>query len=211
MLDQRLARRSVAGHDVHHTRWQFDLAANFGKGQRGQRRELRGLKNNRVSGGQRRRDLPRQHQQRKIPRNDLSHYAAGGVTRKLLLQKLCPSRVMIEVPRHQRNIDVTAFANRFSVVHGLKHGQPPRMLLHLPGERIQIPGAHMRRERLPLWRRVPGRSDGRINVRRRSLRDAGQLLAGRRIGSSEILASRRRQPRAVDEMTEAALVMIQPG
>ena len=132
MLDQRLAGRAVAGDDVDHAGGQARFLANFREGQRRQRREFRGLQHDGVSGRQCRRNLPRQHQQRKIPRNDLPDDAAGHVLGKFLLQKLRPTRVMIEMPRDQRNVDVAALANRLAVVHRLEHREPPRMFLHQP-------------------------------------------------------------------------------
>ena len=67
--------------------------ANLGKRQRSQRRILGRLDHDCVAGGQRRRHLPRKHQQRKIPRDNLAHHAARGVaaeTRRL--QQLRPAR-----------------------------------------------------------------------------------------------------------------------
>ena len=71
MRDERRARRAVAGDDVDDARRQARLDADFGERQRRQRREFGGLQHHRIAGGQRRRDLPGEHQQREIPRNDL--------------------------------------------------------------------------------------------------------------------------------------------
>ena len=62
---------SIAGDDVHDTGWHASLGADFGKDHRGQRRVFGGFQNDCVTHGQRRRDLPCQHQQREIPRDDL--------------------------------------------------------------------------------------------------------------------------------------------
>ncbi len=48
------------------------LGADLGEGERGQRRVFGRLQHHRVAGGQRRRDLPGQHQQREVPRDDLA-------------------------------------------------------------------------------------------------------------------------------------------
>ena len=143
MLDQSFAGGTVAGHDVDHAGGQSDFLANFGEGERGERGELRGLQHDGVSGGQRGRNFPRQHEQRKIPRNDLPDHAAGGVAGKFRFEQLRPSGVVIEMARDQRNIDVAAFADRFAVVDGFEHGQAARVLLHRPRQGIQIARARV--------------------------------------------------------------------
>ncbi len=138
MCDERFAGRAVAGDDVHDAGGRSDFLANVREGQRGERSEFRGLQDDGISGGKRRRDFPRQHEQRKIPRNDLADDAAGGVTGKFLIEELRPAGVVIKMARDERNIDVAAFANRLAVVHSLEDGEPARMLLHLPRQRIEI-------------------------------------------------------------------------
>ena len=190
---------------------QARLLADFGKGERRERRELRRLQHNGVSRRQRRSNLPRQHQQRKIPRNNLPDNSARHILGKFLFQKLRPAGVMIEMPRDQRNVDVAALANRLAIVHRLQHREQPRMLLHQPRQRIQIARPRMRSERLPRWRRRPRRFHRCVDVRRGSLRHRRQPLPIRRIDGLEVLARRRRLPHAVDEMRKAPPMMIQPG
>src|SRR5580692_1419808 len=149
MLYQRLAGGPIAGDDVDHSVRQADLLANLGKRQRGQRSELRRLQHRRVSGSNGRRNFPRQHEQWKIPRNDLSDDSAGGVVRKLSIQQLCPAGVMIKMADDQRDIDVAALTNRFPVIDGFKYREPSRMSLNGAGHGVQITGAGMRRKRLP--------------------------------------------------------------
>ena len=117
---------------------------------------------------------------------------------------------MIEMPRHQRNIDVAALANRLAVVHRFQHRQQPRMLLHQPRQRIQISRPRMRSKRLPLRRRRPRRFHRGIDVGRRALRHRRQPLAIRRIDGVEIFPARRRLPRAIDKMPKAPAMTIQP-
>ena len=75
VLDQRAAGLAGAGDDVDHARRQVGLLADLGEQQRGQRRGLGRLEHDRVAGGQRRRDLPGQHEQREVPRDDLAGHA----------------------------------------------------------------------------------------------------------------------------------------
>src|SRR4029077_18029455 len=115
----------------------------FSKGQSGERGELRGLKHHGVAGGERGGNLPRQHEQGKIPRNDLTNDTAGLVTGKFLCEELCPTGVMVEMAGDQRNIDVAAFTNRLAVVKRFQDGEAARMLLHLTRQRVEKLGTLM--------------------------------------------------------------------
>ena len=86
MLHQRFASRSVAGDDVHDAGGEASFPANLGKCERRQGCKFRGLEHHGISGCQRGGNLPRQHKQRKIPRDDLTDDAASRVSRKLLLK-----------------------------------------------------------------------------------------------------------------------------
>ena len=132
MFHQRLAGGTIARNNINDAGGQFDLMADLGKCKRSQRRELGRLQHNGVSCRQSRRDLPGQHKQGEVPRNDLSHDPASRIVRKLLRQKLRPTGMIVKMPGDQRNIDVAALANWFSVVHGFEHGETARVLLYLP-------------------------------------------------------------------------------
>ncbi len=75
VLDERLPDRRAAGQDVDHARRQVGLGDDLGQHQRGQRRGLGRLEDDGVAAGQRGRDLPRRHQQREVPRDDLAGHA----------------------------------------------------------------------------------------------------------------------------------------
>ena len=166
MLNDGRAGSTVAVDDVQHALGQPNLVRNLGEGQRGERRVLRWLNHDSASRRQRRRYLPRKHQQRKIPRNDLPHHARRRIARELFIAQLRPSRMVIEMPRHERNIDVARLANRLAVVERLQHSKPPRVLLHLPRQRIEIPRPLMPRQRLPTGQRRPRRLHRAIDLRR---------------------------------------------
>ncbi len=69
--DQRGADVAGPRQDVHHARWKSGLLADFGEHQGGQWCRLGGLEHHGVTAGQRRGDLPGQHEQREVPRDDL--------------------------------------------------------------------------------------------------------------------------------------------
>ena len=75
MIHHRRAGFAGAADDVHHARRQSGLLQDLAELQRGDARGLRGLDHDAVSHRQRGRDLPRHHQQRKIPRDDLADHA----------------------------------------------------------------------------------------------------------------------------------------
>src|SRR5258707_9505998 len=116
MFYQRLAGYAVAGDDIHYARRQTNFGAQLGERQRRQRSVLRGLQHYGVSGRQRWSNFPGQHQQWKIPGNNLSDNAASNVSRKFLVQQLGPSGMVIKMARHQGNIDVPALANGLTVL-----------------------------------------------------------------------------------------------
>ena len=78
LLDERGARAAVAGDDVDDARRQLRLPQDVAEEQRRERRRLGGLEHDGVPGGERGRDLPREHQQREVPRDDLRRHADAG-------------------------------------------------------------------------------------------------------------------------------------
>ena len=64
-----------AGYHVHHAVRHAGLGDEPGQAQRGQRGLLGGLEDHAVAGSERRTELPRGHQQREVPRDDLPDHA----------------------------------------------------------------------------------------------------------------------------------------
>src|SRR5208283_4865862 len=77
---------SGAGDYVDYARGQGDLLANLGEGERGKRSEFGGLQHHGISGGEGRSNFPGEHEQGKIPGDDLPDDAAGGVAGELRLE-----------------------------------------------------------------------------------------------------------------------------
>jgi hypothetical protein len=121
---------------------------------------------------ERRRDLPGQHQQREVPGNDLADDADRRQPRELAVAQLRPARVVVEVARDERDVDVARLADRLAVVERLEHREQARVLLHLARDRVEVgararaPAARSRRGRLcarprrprPPRRATPARS-----------------------------------------------------
>ena len=208
MLDQEFAGRPVTGDDVEYARGQAGGLRDLCKTQRGQWRELRGLQDHGVSGGECRRDLPRDHQQREVPRDDLPDDADRHVAGELGVTELRPPGVVIEVPGDQRDVEIARLTNRFAVVETLEHGEQPGVALHLARERVQIAGACVRRQRRPAWGRGSRPRDGGVDVSLAPLRDAGENRCGRGVDRLEVLSFHRSGPPAIDEMAEPPVVVL---
>ena len=192
--DERRAGRAVAGDDVDDARRQARLDADFGEGERGQRRVFGRLQHDRIARGERRRDLPGEHQQREVPRDDLPADADRTRAGKLGVDQRGPAGVMVEMAGDERNVDVARLADRLAVVDRLEHGEEALALLHVAGERIEMLRALVARERRPVRQRLARRGDRRVDVGVRALRRAGDPLAGRGIEDVEQRAGLREPP-----------------
>ena len=115
------------------------------------------------------------------------------------------------MPRDQRNIDVTALANRLAVVHRLEHRQPPRVLLHLPRQRIQIPCPLMPAQCLPAGRALRAAATAASTSAASPLRNFGKRMPGRWIvGQSKYSPARRPRPGSIDVIPKPAPMPLQP-
>ena len=122
VLHEVRAGRPVAGDDVDDARRQLGLAADVREEQRRQRRRLGRLEHDRVPARERRRDLPREHQQREVPRDDLAGDAerARRAVRERVLELVGPARVVEEVRGREREVDVARLLDRLAAVERLE-------------------------------------------------------------------------------------------
>ena len=108
VVHQGGAGLAVAGEHVQRALRQPGLERELAEAQRGQRRLLGRLQDDRAAGRERRRDLPGRHQQREVPRDDLAADAdglaqrvaedvAGGDRDRLALDLRRPARVVAQV------------------------------------------------------------------------------------------------------------------
>src|ERR1019366_695957 len=75
LCDRATRARSEAGDDIDHALGKAGLEDQLSQAKRSQRGLLRRLEDYRVATRERRAELPRRHQQRKIPRNNLTAYS----------------------------------------------------------------------------------------------------------------------------------------
>ncbi len=152
--------------------------------QRGQRRRLGRLEHDRVPARERRRDLPREHQQREVPRDDLAGDAERPrpAVRERVLELVGPARVVEEVRRRERQVDVARLLDRLAAVQRLEHGELARALLQDARDPEQVlralgrPAAPTSRSRTRRARRRPRASTSSAAA----WRDLGERLLGRR-------------------------------
>ena len=186
------------------------LHGQLGECQSGERCVFRRLDDHRVARGQRRRHLPGKHQQRKVPRDHLADHPASCVVGKFRLQQLRPAGMMVEMPRHQWNVDIAALADGLAVVHRLEHRKAARVLLHLPGESIKIARPLVAVQRLPAGKGFACGGHRGFHVVGVALGHFSKRVARRGIAGGLVFAARRRNPRSANELLEPAMMPLQP-
>ena len=133
---------------------------------------------------------------------------SGSMAGELAVAQLRPARVVVEVARDQRDVDVARLADRLAVVERLEHGEQARVLLHLARERVEVARALVAGQAAPGGEGAPRGLDRRTNLFGRRLRDPRELLAGGGIDAVEVLAPRREG--AADEVAEDPPVAVEP-
>ena len=148
-----------------------------------------GLENDGVAAGKRGRDFPRGHEQRKIPRNDLSRHAerlrrfAG----KRVFQLVRPARVIKKMRGHERQIHVAAFLDGLAAVHRFEHGQFARLLLDDARDAIKIFAPLASRHLAPdLFVGAPRGLHRLVHVRAFAERNFGELFLRGRVDGWKI-------------------------
>ena len=202
MADELHPDLARAGDDVHDARRQVGLAHDVREEIGGQRGRARRLQHDRVPRRQRRRDLPRQHQQREVPWDDLGDDAdrARVAVREGVFELVGPARVVEEVRRGERHVDVAALLDRLSGVHALDDGELPRALLHDPRDPVEVLRPLTARQLRPARpMRLLCRGDGATDVRLRRVGDLRQRLLGRGVDDGERLPWLRRAELVPDE------------
>jgi len=188
MSDQRRPRFPGAGDDVDHARGQVDVAEDLGQQQRRERRGFGGLEDDGVAAGQGRCQFPGGHEQREVPRDDLSDDAVRGhvPVREGVLELVGPAGVVEEVGGDQRQVDVATLTDRLAAVHCLEHGELPGTLLELAGDAVEVAGPHRAGSVAPVF--LEGRAGGgdcTVYVFGAAFGDGGEPFLGRRVDGVE--------------------------
>src|SRR5262249_24086524 len=140
VLDDRGAGATVAGDDVDNAGRQVGLAEDVAEEERSERGRLRGLEGDGVAARERRRDLPGEHEQREVPRDDLAGDAdrAWLAIRERVVELVRPAGVVEEVRRGEREVDVARLLDRLAAVERLEDGELARPFLEEPGDTEEV-------------------------------------------------------------------------
>ena len=203
-----------AGHDVDHAGWNADFGDELPETQRRERRLLGRLQHHRVAARERDAELPRRHQQREVPRDDLADDADGlaaGVAEhplagdrhrdRLALDLRRPPGVVAELVDHERDVGDARDRDRLAVVERLELRELLAVRLDEVGELPEHPAALRRRRARPgsALERLPRGADGAIDVLLVAGGNLRERLFRRGIVGRECLAGRRFHPLAVDQ------------
>src|ERR1700722_4198914 len=202
MLDDGRAGFARAGDDIDNAFGKFGFLENLREAHRGDAGGLGGFDHNRVAAGERGSDLPRGHEQREIPGDNLADDAEGfrGAAGEGVLELVCPAGVIKEMRGDERKIDIAAFLDGLAAVYGLEHGEFAGFFLDDARDAVKIFAALASGHFAPDFVvRAAGSLHGLVHVRRSAEGDLGQLAFGGGIDGVEIFASGRRDEFAVDE------------
>src|SRR4051812_44484583 len=208
MGDQRHPGLTGSRDDVDDPGWQVGLAADIGEQESAEGRGRGGLEDDSVAGGERRGDLPREHQKRKVPRDDLRGDAQRprDASRERVLELVRPARVVPEVSRRERDVDVAALLDRLARIHRLEDREFAAALLEDPRDPEQVLGALLARQRAPRpGLRAARGTDGPVGVGGRPLRDLGHRLFRGRVHGRERPATLSGYETTSDEQPVALL------
>ena len=163
-----------------------------------------------VAGGERGRELPRGHQHREVPRDDLAGHTDGArraTARERVLELVGPPGVVEEVRRRQRQVDVARFLDRLAAVH-----RSPARRTHAPAPAAAgrsgtgTSRARCRAGRLPAHPYAArAASTATVDVLRARLGDLGERLLGGRVDRGEPPPALRLDELAADEQPVAIL------
>src|SRR5918996_688235 len=202
VLDELGACAAVSGDDVHDSGGKLGLAEDVAEEERRERRRLRRLEDDRVPGRERGRDLPGEHEEREVPGDDL----AGDTDRTRppvgegVLELVRPARVVEEVRRRERQVDVARLADGLASVERLEHRELARALLEDARDAEEVLRPLACREPGPaVLERVAGGPDREIDVLSARVGDVRELLLRRRAERRLELARARLDPLAPDE------------
>ena len=151
VLDELGAGAAVAGDDVDDPGGKLGLAEDVAKSSAVSGVVSAGLSTTVFPAASAGRDLPREHQQREVPGDDLPGDAERPrlAVRERVLELVGPARVVEEVRRRQRQVDVARLADRLAAVERLEHGELARALLQDPRDSEEVLGALARRQVRP--------------------------------------------------------------
>ena len=214
---RRPGRFAESGDDVHHARRKTGFLNEMPQPQRAQRRFLGDFQDDRATGCQSRAEFPGRHQQRKIPRDNLTDdtdrlaervgmklgtgHVGHGNRNRCAFDFRCPAGHVTEQVDRQGDIGRRCDGTRFPVIQRFNLGQFLEIGFHqireFPEKFSPLRGRH--RGPLPSLKRLPGRSDGFVDIRLVPLRHGRNRLVVRRVFYLERLPGGSSNPLPVNQ------------
>ena len=195
MTDELHADVARSGDDVDHPGRQLRLAHDVGEQVGGQRRGRGGLEDDGVAAARAGAIFQASMSSGKF-HGMICAATPSGLRRPTgegVVELVRPARVVEEVGRGERHVDVARLLDRLAGVQRLDHRELARALLHDPRDAVQVlralaPG---RRDQTVSWARRAARH-GAVDIGLRGVRDLRQRLLRRRVDDPERLARLRR-------------------
>ena len=206
-IDTGVVHDSRAGgpsssEDIHHPVRQTGFLTNLCKVQGSQRRGLGGFENHRVPAGKGGRNFPSQHEEREVPRDDLSRdpERPRGAARKGVSQLVRPAGVVEKMGCDERQIHIPAFPDGLAAIHGFQHRQFTGFFLNQAGDAEEIFTPIGAGGFGPdFFVGATGRRHGAVHIRSPGFRDAGERFFGGRVDGFEGPAPCRPGPFSIDK------------
>eukprot|EP00095_Tigriopus_kingsejongensis_P010016 maker-scaffold1048_size67263-snap-gene-0.22 protein:Tk10016 transcript:maker-scaffold1048_size67263-snap-gene-0.22-mRNA-1 annotation:"sorting nexin-17" len=211
MLSQGLTHGPTAGHHVEHAGWESSLGADLGEEQSRETGDGGRFEHDGVAHGQGRCHFPGHEHEGKVPGHDGPYHAHRLPVAHLLVHKLSPAGIVVQVADDNGNVGIAGLPDGLAIVQGLNHTNQTGVLLHVAGYGIDVPGPGVTREGLPGRQGPLGRGHSRAYVLGIALDRGCQNLARGRHERLVILPTLGLDPGIVDEVAEAALVILEPG
>ena len=204
-------RGAVSGEEVDHTFRESGFHDQLADAQCRKRRLLGRLHNNRISGCERGRELPGQHQHGEVPGNDLADNAYRFVPRIaeeravdgncFAVDLVGPSGEIAEAADGGCDVHCFRDADRFSVVQGFEGSQFVGVLFNQIGQAVQHAPAFGCGELAPrtMFEGAAGCFHSFFDVGCVGFRNLADFLASGRIDGCKSLAGFARDPAVVDQ------------
>jgi hypothetical protein len=210
-----LASLAVTRDNIKNTRGETNL---LGKLSSVKRREGSGLgrfQDNSVTSGECGANLPRKHEQRKVPGNDLTTDTNGLSANVIKVARTRVNNVTIDLVGPAavvsdtvcRELDINSGkGKRLTIVEGLDRSKGLSMLLNLVSEVVKESTSVRRVTKTPVIKGSLGGLNGKLNIGLASFVNFSNLLFSGRVFNGEFLAILRLDKLVVNEKTSRLLV-----
>lgn len=177
VFDNGFSDFAVAGDDADDAFGDARFLADFGEEEGGEGGEFGGFEDDGVAHGEGGGDLPAQHEEGEVPRNDLAADADGLVVGEFGVAELGPSGVVVEVSGDEGDVDVAGFADGFAVVEGFEDGEESRVFLDFARDGVEDFGSFGSRKTLPGGEGFFCGLDGLVDLLGGGLGDLGEFFS----------------------------------